>query len=205
MTLLLLHSLSLAALARSRAARGRGALSFSPGRAVARWLRALSWVVIFAGMAAARSAHAAEPGAAPSAAVQAPPGSAPAGAVELAGSAEAPMCDPSGASVAARPELDLPLLDQGRLEELPCDAVMWLQLGLRALEAGAEVADADSERPQPAPAEFERQRSDCGCELAQSPRLERRPPELLPRPVARALAPSAAHRAQVYRPPLARG
>ena len=43
-------------------------------------------------------------------------------AAALPADVEAPMCDPMGASVAARP--DIPEVDGGRLEILPCEALL---------------------------------------------------------------------------------
>ena len=45
------------------------------------------------------------------------------------------MCDPRGASVLAA--VEIPEVDRGRVEELPCDALIWM------LDAGSEPSEFD--------------------------------------------------------------
>jgi len=78
----------------------------------------------------------------------------------LVGSQPAPMCDPDAASVVAQDEI--PEIDRGRFESLPCEAQLLLsgwqpdvpEIGRRAVRCGdvepaAPAQHADAARPRP--------------------------------------------------------
>lgn len=116
--------------------------------------------------------------------------------------APAPMCDPSAASVAA--PLDIPEVDGGRLEELPCEARM-LMSGWRldAPEFGEKAALQDPE-PHP-PQQLQHHRSHyegaCGFSVVFPSRWG---PVVACAPLSRGLAAQPGHQLAVYRPPVAR-
>jgi hypothetical protein len=113
---------------------------------------------------------------------------------------DAPMCDPHGASVAAPAEV--PEVDRGKLEELPCDA-LWLWIG-----AGLDLSDFDDSAvarngtPPPAPElQLDRERPEgviegVGALPARSD--ERGLPDL----GCTGLPPRSGHRLGVFRPPV---
>jgi hypothetical protein len=172
----------------ARVARGLAASRLS---ALVRWLvwRLLpAWcgLVLFAGSAlVARSAAALEP------------------ASRGAGSeVPAPMCDPDAASVAAAE--DIPEVDHGHFEALPCEAQLLLA-GWRpdAPEPGSKgVSVRGTEQPAPAPlAEAQRPRYEGACSLAaQFP--SRTEPELGHFASHGGLLPSVGHTRAPFRPPL---
>jgi hypothetical protein len=117
-------------------------------------------------------------------------------------SAEAPMCDPMGASIAARP--DIPEVDGGRLENLPCEALL-LMTGWRLDSpelAGRVAVLGDTEPVHPHQVELAPSRYDGACDfhVAFPSRVE---PALTAAAHGEGLAPSHGHRLQVYRPPVA--
>lgn len=131
-------------------------------------------------------------------------GGSAAAAVErdVPGDVPAPMCDPMGASVAAQPDMDLPLLDRGRFEELPCEALaLMLRSQVREVSHGEHAVRGDPERPEQPAREVERPRHDGAHTFASAFPLPLGPVTL--DPAARAgLAPSRGHHRAVYRPPL---
>ena len=112
------------------------------------------------------------------------------------------MCDPMGASVVALP--DIPEVDGGRLEELPCEALL-LMAGWRldAPELGNKAAVHDPEPQQPQSFHHYRARYDGACDfsVAFPSRLE---PLALSAPLRRGLGARRGHELGVYRPPVAR-
>lgn len=114
--------------------------------------------------------------------------------------APAPLCDPLGASIAARPEMDLPIVDRGRVEELPCDALAALRRQLAA-EGVDDVAFGAPERPEPTPREA-RAHTESACELAAPYVPLRSEPSEIGRERTQDLAPSAGHWRGVFRPPV---
>ncbi|MEO8179009.1 MAG: hypothetical protein ABI895_09270 [Deltaproteobacteria bacterium] len=100
-----------------------------------------------------------------------------------ASSGEAPMCDETGASIGVR--TPVPELDRGRLEALPCEAVLAL-FGGKSLDFPR--ASARLTRPEPAPAGVER------SGLALEPRMSSRSAEGMPRLGCRWCCPSVPSR-----------
>lgn len=134
-------------------------------------------------------------GAAPAAAAVAAPA--------LSAAAEAaPMCDPMGASVVALPEI--PEVDGGRLEEMPCEALL-LMTGWRldAPELNRKAALHDPEPQQPHSFQHYKSRYDGACDVrvAFPSRVE---PLLSRAPRRQGLRARRGHELGVYRPPLAR-
>jgi hypothetical protein len=115
----------------------------------------------------------------------------------------APMCDPMGASVAAQPDLDLPLVNRGRFEQLPCEALaLMLRSQLRETSHADHAVRGDpSDRPEQPAREVERTRHDgAGAWISTFPlRLE---PVILEVGESAGLAPSRGHHRTVYRPPV---
>jgi len=114
----------------------------------------------------------------------------------------APMCDPRGASVLAG--VEIPEVDRGRVQELPCDALIWmLDAGQEPWDFGGPVAlrGAPAEPPH---LDLDRTRPEAVIELRVL-----LPPE--PEPLQLATAPfvglpaCSGYRAIVYRPPVSRG
>ena len=121
----------------------------------------------------------------------------------------APMCDLNATSVAASPDMDLPLLDRGRFEELPCEALALLQLSylqfshLRSQDRSDAAESGAPDRPERLPLEVERVHYEAARTLPSS--LPPRPTAVVSRePDERGLLPSPEHRCGVYRPPLDR-
>jgi hypothetical protein len=110
----------------------------------------------------------------------------------------APMCDQHGASVAATAEV--PEVDRGKLEELPCDALLlWIGSGIDLSLFDAAVAHDGL--PPPAPElQFAHSRPDGLISLAVA-LPARAPTRLLPRADFTGLPPRAGHRLAVFRPP----
>ena len=112
------------------------------------------------------------------------------------------MCDPMGASVAARPEI--PEVDAGRLEILPCEALLMMTgWRLDSPEFAGRVAalgDADPAHPQQVELAPSRYDGACDFHVAFPSRIE---PLLAVAPDREGLTPSHGHRLQVYRPPVA--
>jgi hypothetical protein len=112
------------------------------------------------------------------------------------------MCDPSAASVAARP--DIPEVDRGRLQELPCEAQLWMaewQLDAPDFE-GLKAAFDHSAPNHSTHFQLPRSRYDGACELSVA-FPERAEPVLAPVPVGRGLTPSRGYRRLPFRPPVA--
>jgi hypothetical protein len=110
------------------------------------------------------------------------------------------MCDPHGASVAALAEV--PEVDRGKLEELPCDA-LWLWIG-----AGIDLSDFDNSAvardgtPPHAP-ELQLERGRPEGVIEQVGALGARSEEQrLPDLQSSGVPPRSGHRAGVFRPPL---
>ena len=137
-------------------------------------------------------------GAAPASAASAAP---PPSALQAPADA-APMCDPMGASVAALPEI--PEVDGGRLEELPCEALL-LMTGWRldAPELGSKAALHDSEPHQPPSFHHYRARYDGACDFSVG-FPARGEPLVVDAPLRRGLGARPGHELGVYRPPVAR-
>ena len=128
-----------------------------------------------------------------------------AGIASAASSAEdegAPMCDPRGASVLAG--VEIPEVDRGRVEELPCDALIWM------LDAGSEPSDFDGPVAlRGAPAEpphlhLSQTRPEAVIELRVALPLAPEPLQLALGPFV-GLPACQGYRALVYRPPVTQG
>jgi hypothetical protein len=117
----------------------------------------------------------------------------------------APMCDPMGASIAAQPDMDLPFVDRGRFEQLPCEA-LGLMLRSQVLEAHQHsdhaVRAGDPERPEQPAREVERTRHD-GARGVTPTFPVPIAPMMLDLVKSLGLAPSPGHHRAVYRPPVA--
>jgi hypothetical protein len=115
----------------------------------------------------------------------------------------APMCDPDGASVAA-PE-DIPEVDRGRFEALPCEAQLMLsgwrpdmpELGRKATSC-RDAEPAPVQHTSPPPQRFE------GARALAVPFPIRPAPESAYFGAAEELAPSRGHERGLFRPPVAR-
>jgi hypothetical protein len=115
----------------------------------------------------------------------------------------APMCDPEGASVDAGE--DIPEVDHGRFEALPCEAQLLLagwrldapELGSRAVSCNGTDGSAPS-TPAPPPVRYEG-----ACELGAA-----FPERAEPMPAAfserEGLAPRRGHARTLFRPPVVR-
>ncbi len=116
----------------------------------------------------------------------------------------APMCDPMGASIAAQPDMDLPFVDRGRFEQLPCEALAFM-LRSQLLEAHEQADHAvragDPERPEQSARELERTRHDCARAFSSTFPVPLAP-VLLDQVESLGLAPSRGHHRAVYRPPV---
>jgi hypothetical protein len=133
-------------------------------------------------------------------------GAGSASAMTGAGSAAepAPMCDPDGASVAAGE--DIPEMDRGRFEALPCEAQLLLsgwrpdapELGCKALSSN----DSDPAAPLHS-AQSPRGRCEATCEVSVIiPR--RAEPTSAVFSVGEGLSPRRGHAPTPFRPPLSR-
>lgn len=112
------------------------------------------------------------------------------------------MCDPMGASVPALPEI--PEVDGGRLEELPCEALLLMtSWRLDAPELGSKAALQDREPQPPQSSHHYRARYDGACDfsVAFPSRVE---PLVIDVPISRGLRALSGHEGGVYRPPVAR-
>jgi hypothetical protein len=115
----------------------------------------------------------------------------------------APMCDPDGASVAASE--DIPEIDRGRFEALPCEAQLLLS-GWRpdTPERGRKAASCRDAEPAPVhhapppPQRFE------GARALAVLFPTRHEPESAQFGLALELAPSRGHERGLFRPPVAR-
>ena len=112
------------------------------------------------------------------------------------------MCDPRGASVLAG--VEIPEVDRGRVQELPCDALIWM------LDAGQEPWDFDgpaalrgapAEPPQP---DLDRTRPEAVIELHVTLPLAPEPLQLSLAPFV-GLPACSGYRAMLYRPPVSQG
>jgi hypothetical protein len=115
----------------------------------------------------------------------------------------APMCDPSGASVAARPEI--PEVDRGRLQELPCEAQLWMaewQLDAPDFE-GLKAAFDHSSPNHPLHFQLPRSRYEGACDFSVA-FPERAEPVIAALPAGIGLLPSRGYRRLVFRPPSVR-
>jgi hypothetical protein len=116
----------------------------------------------------------------------------------------APMCGPDGASIPAGD--DIPEIDRGHFEALPCEAQLWLatfgksdgERGCRAVSA----SDTDPSAPCPT-AQPTRPRYD-GAHGFAVPFPERAEPMLAAFAGREGLAPSRGHAPALFRPPVAR-
>jgi len=122
----------------------------------------------------------------------------------VAGAGEAPlapMCDAMGASAGVPAEV--PEVDRGRLEELPCEALIsFVGWHLGTHEAGPGMATwRDHDPSQPVQVQLDRSRPDAavGWALAFPERGE---PLWLPSPLRTGLDSSPGHRLAIYRPPV---
>jgi hypothetical protein len=115
--------------------------------------------------------------------------------------AEAPMCDPIGASVGARPEI--PEARGGRVEELPCDVLAaWLGWKLSAPEFGGVAITVDEREPgQPLPVAAWPSERTPGAAVDRLAFPRRSPPLSFGFPVIDGLAPRRGHPLSVFRPP----
>ncbi|MEO8185613.1 MAG: hypothetical protein ABI895_42960 [Deltaproteobacteria bacterium] len=114
---------------------------------------------------------------------------------------DAPMCDPHGASVAAPTEV--PEVDRGKLEEMPCDALLrWLGSGIELGDSDSSAAAGDAMPPQSPELQLYRSCLDGVLEIVVA-RPERAAPRDLPALACAGLPPRPGHTSPVYRPPLA--
>ena len=116
----------------------------------------------------------------------------------------APMCDPHAASVAATPEV--PEIDHGKLEQLPCDEAWRLWLGSKLDDGGGHAAGRDAARdgvPSSPPPELQhaRVRMDALVPLV-IVMPERAQPVRMPRSHITGLPPRHGHPLSIYRPPV---
>ncbi len=114
---------------------------------------------------------------------------------------EAPMCDPMGASVGARPEV--PEARGGRVEELPCDVLAaWLGWKLSGPEFGGVAITVDEREPgQPLPVVAGSSERPSGAAADRLALPRRSPPLSFGFPVIEGLAARRGHPLCVYRPP----
>jgi hypothetical protein len=113
----------------------------------------------------------------------------------------APMCDPDGASVAAGEEI--PEMDRGRFEALPCEAQLLLS-GWRsdAPELGCKALSSND----PAPLQSAQPRGRCEATCEASVIIPRRAePSAAVLSVGEGLSPRRGHARTPFRPPLTRG
>lgn len=113
------------------------------------------------------------------------------------------MCDPDGASVAARE--DIPEVDRGHFEALPCEAQL-LMAGWRpdAPEFGQKALHFDDrEAPPPSPPEAPRPRYEGAREFS-VPFPARAEPTVAVGDECQGLASSRGHARSLFRPPVAR-
>jgi hypothetical protein len=112
------------------------------------------------------------------------------------------MCDPRGASVLAG--VEIPEVDRGRVEELPCDALIWM------LDAGAESWDFDGPVAlrgapvEPPHLHLDQPRPEAVIELRVTLPLTPEPLQLAFVPFV-GLPACQGYRALVYRPPVTQG
>jgi len=114
---------------------------------------------------------------------------------------EAPMCDPHGASVAAPTEV--PEVDRGKLEELPCDALIrWVGVSIDFGDSDTPAV-ARGSVPPPAPdLHLDRERPEGVLPIVILSLPERVTPQSLQEPAVVGLPPREGYRNLVYRPPL---
>lgn len=112
------------------------------------------------------------------------------------------MCDPAGASVAAREEV--PEMDRGHFEALPCEAQILLS-GWSLDEHGCQTMSfSERESPAPHPTPSPRVRHD-GVTAPDVPFPARAEPMLVALSVRQGLAPRRGHGRLLFRPPVVRG
>jgi hypothetical protein len=116
---------------------------------------------------------------------------------------EAPMCDPHGASVAAPTEV--PEVDRGKLEEMPCDALLlrWLASAFDLWDSDSSAAAGGALPPHPLDLQLDRSRPEGVLEMLVA-LPERAAPQRLPEAPFTGLPPRPGHESPLYRPPLAR-
>jgi hypothetical protein len=105
---------------------------------------------------------------------------------------EAPMCDPHGASVAAPTEV--PEVDRGKLEELPCDALIrWVGMSIDFGDSDTPAV-ARGSVPPPAPDfHLDRERPDGVLPMVILSLPERLAPERLQEPAVVGVPPREGH------------
>lgn len=112
------------------------------------------------------------------------------------------MCDPRGASVLAA--VEIPEVDRGRVEELPCDALIWM------LDAGQEGWDFDGPVAlrgapvEPPHLHLDQPRPEAVIALYVTLPQAPEPSQLAFVPSV-GLPPCQGYRALVYRPPVTQG
>lgn len=113
----------------------------------------------------------------------------------------APMCDAMGASAGVPAEV--PEVDRGRLEELPCEALIsFVGWRLGTHEAGPGLATwRDHDPTQPVQLQLDRSRPDAAVALTLA-FPERGAPLSIPPPREDGLGSSPGHRLAIYRPPV---
>jgi hypothetical protein len=113
---------------------------------------------------------------------------------------EAPMCDPTGASVGVRAEVAE--VDRGHFEQAPCDDTgSFMRWALGGQEHDGQAIANRGVPSQPSQLDLERGHSDAAFSVAFA--LPRRgQPDLAAAPCSVGLGPSPAHRLAVYRPPV---
>jgi len=111
------------------------------------------------------------------------------------------MCDPHGASVAAPTEV--PEVDRGKLEELPCDELIrWVGMSIDLGDSDTPAV-ARGSVPPPAPDfHLDRERAEGVLPVVILALPERSAPERLQEPAVVGLPPGDGHSNLVYRPPL---
>jgi hypothetical protein len=114
---------------------------------------------------------------------------------------EAPMCDPHGASVAAPTEV--PEVDRGKLEELPCDALIrWVGMSIDFGDSDPQAVARGSVPPSAPDLHLQRERPEGVLPIVILSLPERTVPQRLQEPAVVGLPPREGHRNLVYRPPL---
>jgi hypothetical protein len=116
----------------------------------------------------------------------------------------APMCDPDGASVAA-PE-DIPEVDSGRFEALPCEAQLLLSgLRLDTPEPGRKFVSSSDTEPAPVPHAAPSIAQCDGVRVLSAPFPARAEPASALFGARAGLTPHRGFARGLFRPPVARG
>jgi hypothetical protein len=113
---------------------------------------------------------------------------------------EAPMCDPTGASVGVRAEVAE--VDRGRFEEAPCeDSGSFMRWALGGEQHDGRAVSSRGVPSQPLRLDLDRGHADAIFSVVLAlPRREQ--PDLAASPFDVGLGPSRGHRLAVFRPPL---